>query len=101
MSALPYLTDDEIRAMAKPLTQPAAIARWLEREGFTVKAKPNGMPLIARAHFEAVLSGQTSQAPASNDSGPNSGPNVVAFLQKFSRGTSGGQKTKKQSARTA
>lgn len=69
----PYLTDAEILEIAAPLKQRAAIRRWFEDAGFTVKTRPNGMPLILRAEFD-----RQHQAPAA-DAARAVGPNVLAF----------------------
>ncbi len=53
----PYLTDDELRDICAPLTQPAAMIRALESMGLIVKTKPNGRPMVGRAHFEQVMNG--------------------------------------------
>ena len=57
----PFLTDAEIMDICRPLTQPAAMVRRLRDMGFFVKTRPNGWPLISRANFVDVLSGQTTQ----------------------------------------
>ena len=69
----PYLTDAEIFEIVDPLTQKASIRRWFEKAGFTVKARPNGMPLILRAEFA-----KQATTPA-NDAARGDGPNVLAF----------------------
>lgn len=33
----------------------SAQLRWLRREGFVVKTRADGMPLVARAHFESMM----------------------------------------------
>jgi len=81
----PHLTDAEIIDMVAPLKQPAAIVRWFRAQGFTVREKPNGMPLVSRAHFEAHLSGE--QAPSvTADATPANTPDVAAFLSRFNKG---------------
>jgi hypothetical protein len=98
----PYLSDAEILDVCKPLTQPAAMIRYLKDQGFHVKRRPNGWPLVSRANFEAVMMGQAQPAAAADNSG--SGPNVQALLDRFR--TTGapygdGQKTQKQPARAS
>lgn len=93
----PFLTDDEIRTIADPLKQPAAIVRWFAREGFVTKIKPNGLPLVARSHFEAALSGATQGAAAQEET-----PDVIAFLEHLKKGQrQHGKNQKKQPARAA
>ncbi|WP_261530597.1 DUF4224 domain-containing protein [Burkholderia multivorans] len=80
----PFLTDAELRRIAEPLRQPAAIMRWFKRAGFEVKKKPNGMPLVSRAHFEQVMCGR---AVASDIDGGTADclPDTAALLQRFTR----------------
>ncbi|HEF5787054.1 DUF4224 domain-containing protein [Burkholderia multivorans] len=80
----PFLTDVELRRIAEPLRQPAAIMRWFKRAGFEVKKKPNGMPLVSRAHFEQVMCGR---AVASDIDGGTAdcSPDTAALLQRFAR----------------
>lgn len=61
------LDDEEIDAICAGLVQNAAKVRYLRRMGLTVRQKPNGKPLVNRAHYDAVMlnSGKTS-AKASN-----------------------------------
>jgi hypothetical protein len=81
-STLPYLSDNELREIANPLRQPAAIVRWFKREGFEVRTKPNGMPLISRTNFDLVMSGHAVTATESSADAGNT-PNVAAFLSRF------------------
>lgn len=41
-----YLSDSEIREICRPLKQPAAQCRFLERLGFKVERRPDGTPLV-------------------------------------------------------
>lgn len=94
---LPFLTDQEILDMTAPLTQKAAIVRWFRREGFVVKIKPNGMPLVARSHFETALSGAQHIAPAQKAE-----PDVLALLEHLKKGSrKNGQNPEKQRPRTS
>jgi glutathione S-transferase len=69
MSLPPFLTDEEIERLTKPLTQGAARCRYLEREyKVLVRRDPNGQPIVGRAEFEAALMAQgRGAAPAAND----------------------------------
>ncbi len=61
------LDDSEIDAICAGLTQNAAKVRYLRRMGLTVRQKPNGKPLVNRAHYDAVmLGGSKSTAKSSN-----------------------------------
>ena len=48
------LTDTEVDAICAGLTQNAAKVRFLERLDLKVARKPNGRPLVNRAHYDAV-----------------------------------------------
>ncbi len=96
----PDIPDDELRRIAAPLTQPAAIRRWFVRQGFIVREKPNGMPLISRAHFEAHLSASAAPTAAPEETASNT-PDTAGFLARFDKGVGygpRGKKTHKQSA---
>lgn len=58
----PYLTDAEIADICRPLTQGAAQIRLLQRMGLIVKRRPDGTPLVGRAHYEAFMGGPAKQA---------------------------------------
>jgi hypothetical protein len=51
---LPALTDDEIALLCRPLKQPAAQCRFLERMGLRVRRRPDGTPLVLRADVEKL-----------------------------------------------
>ena len=91
MSAKPFLTDDEILEIVYPLTQPAAIMRWFKNNGFTeVKPRPNGLPLVARAYFDAVQVGKAAAANDPHHSGAATQPNVKAYLDRVAKGAKSG-----------
>lgn len=51
----PDLTDDEVDQICAGLKQNAAKVRYLkQRLKVRVDRKPNGRPLVSRAHYEAV-----------------------------------------------
>lgn len=82
----PYLSDEEIAEICRPLKTPAAQRRHLVRLGLLVKATPNGRPIVARAEFERVMTGAppaASAVAASDD--PATTPNVVG-LEQWARG---------------
>lgn len=64
------LSDDEIDQICDGLTQNAARVRYLRRMGLVVRQKPNGRPLVNRAHYDATMNGsaraeqRSSRAPA-------------------------------------
>lgn len=53
----PYLTDEEIEFMTRPLTQSAARVRFLRAKGFHVIVRPDGAPTISRSNYDRVTSG--------------------------------------------
>lgn len=50
----PDLTDAEVDSICAGLRQNAAKIRFLQRLRVVVMRKPNGRPLVNRAHYEAV-----------------------------------------------
>lgn len=85
MTTRPDLTDAEVDRICEGLRQNAAKARYLRELGLTVNTRPNGRPLVMRAHAEQVLAGQRP-APAANDTNnPRPAPNSAALIQLFSR----------------
>ena len=56
------LTDDEINQICEGLTQNAARVRYLQRMGLTVRTKPNGKPLVNRAHYDTAMNGTATYA---------------------------------------
>ena len=78
-SALPYLTNEEIKGITEPLTQPAAIVRWFRANGFSdCKVKPNGLPLIYRSEFYASPVAETTKENAAH-------PDVAGYLAKLAK----------------
>ena len=57
----PWLSDEEIADMCRPLEQPAAQSRFLKREGYVVSRRPNGRPFLMRAEVERVKVGRSFQ----------------------------------------
>ncbi|MCB4365441.1 DUF4224 domain-containing protein [Hydrogenophaga taeniospiralis] len=87
MTTRPDLTDAEVDDLCSGLRQNAAKARYLRELGLTVNTRPNGRPLVMRAHAEQVLAGQRP-APAANDTDtPRPTPNRAALIQLYSRRT--------------
>lgn len=63
----PDLSDAEIDHICAGLKQNAAKARYLRKLGLTVRRKPNGRPLVSRAHWEAVMSGMSGRQPGASN----------------------------------
>jgi hypothetical protein len=80
----PYLSDPEVDGICAGLTRPSAMVRYLRREGFAVKTKPNGRPLLARANFDAVMAGR-SAAETAADERRAAEPDAGALIDFFSR----------------
>jgi hypothetical protein len=59
------LGDNEIDDICAGLTQNAARVRFLRAMGLFVRQKPNGRPLVSRAHYIEVTS--NTKAAASNE----------------------------------
>ncbi|MGE5866559.1 MAG: hypothetical protein ACM32J_15890 [Rhizobacter sp.] len=51
------LEDWEIDRICAGYVQNAARVRFLRAQGLTVRQKPNGRPLVNRAHYDAVMNG--------------------------------------------
>lgn len=51
----PWLSQPEIDDLCEPLIQHAAQIRFIRQLGITVREKPNGAPLVMRAHFEEKM----------------------------------------------
>jgi hypothetical protein len=51
------LTDQEIEIICAGLVQNAAKIRYLRALGLTVHRKPNGRPLVCRAHYDSIMGG--------------------------------------------
>ena len=57
------LTAEELREITGKV-KPSAQVRVLRTLGFTVKLRPDGRPLMSRAHFEALMGGLPSSTKA-------------------------------------
>jgi hypothetical protein len=85
-----WLSDAEVLEMCYPLTQPAALCRYLEQEyGLTFKRKPNGRPLVLRSRVEAAMGPPAApSAPAAAPGAPEASerrrPNETAMLSLVS-----------------
>lgn len=84
----PWLSDAEIDDLCAGLTQNAARANHLRHLGLTVTTKPNGRPLVMRAHAERVLSGmpEAVEIGAKTTADPPK-PNRSALICAFTRKT--------------
>jgi hypothetical protein len=87
VNTTPWLSDAEIDDMCAGLTQDAARVRHLRQQGLTVTTKPNGRPLVMRAHAERVLSGmpqatEITGQPAKTTATPDRTALIVAFTRK-------------------
>lgn len=86
MSALPFLSDDEIAEICAPLVVPAYQVKYLTKLGLVVHRKPNGKPLVARGEVDRVLVGRRPDV-AQNE--PGSRPDRAALLQLINGGKRG------------
>ena len=82
----PWLSDPEIDDLCQGVGTNAAKVRHLQRMGLHVNRKPNGRPLVMRAHAEAVLAGmaqaQAQEANKDQRPKPNRDGLVLAFGRK-------------------
>jgi hypothetical protein len=67
----PWYSDQEIDDLCAGLNTNASKCRHLRKQGLTVTQKPNGRPLVIRAHAETVLAGvkkiqEPSEGPVQN-----------------------------------
>jgi hypothetical protein len=63
------LSDAEIDEICEGLVQPLAKVRYLTSLGLHVLRKPNGAPLVNRAHFDAITGNCAKSSPLTS-SGP-------------------------------
>lgn len=66
----PWYTDQEVDDICAGLVNNAAKVRYLRNQGLTVTTKPNGRPLVMRAHAESVLSGLKQIEASANSAAP-------------------------------
>jgi hypothetical protein len=85
----PWYTDQEIDDLCVGLINNAAKVRYLRAQGLTVNQKPNGRPLVMRAHAEAVLSGLkqilTEAVPVKQPNRPNPEALIAMFGGKHKK----------------
>jgi len=79
----PYLTDEEIAEICKPLQLAHARTRHLKRLGLVVKSKADGSPLVGRAEFVRVMMGGQVPSTTSAVDAPAAatGPNIIGLEQ--------------------
>lgn len=70
-AAGPDLTEAEVDRVCEGLTQNAAKVRYLRSLGLRVERRPNGRPLVGRAHFEAVMAGRAVETVGDDLQEPN------------------------------
>jgi hypothetical protein len=58
-----HLTAEELQQITGRIRYSAQL-RWLRANGFVYLRRADGMPLVARSHFEAMMSGLSNQKPA-------------------------------------
>lgn len=66
----PDLTQNEIASICHPLVQGAAQVRYLRSLGLKVDRRPDGKPLVNRAHYDAIRGGDRC-VTAAGDEEPN------------------------------
>lgn len=91
MSAVPFLTDDEIAQICQPLTRPSAQRRYLTAVlKLQVHEKPNGKPLVARSEFERVIGADRIERVTSS---PQNSPNIIGMMAHLESRKKNGTKT--------
>lgn len=86
MTTLPWFSDQEVDDLCTGLKTNAAKVRHLEALGLTVNRKPNGRPLLMRAHAELTLSGmKAAQVAIDNAAQPTRGPNRSGLVMQFKK----------------
>lgn len=85
MSAvIPFLTDDEVAMLCKPLTQPAAIRRFLTKLGVPFQIRPDGRPIVSRRQADDLFSSAPGGSTAMQK---ETEPNRAAMMARFSKRT--------------
>ncbi|MEO8806409.1 MAG: hypothetical protein ABI433_10015 [Burkholderiaceae bacterium] len=79
----PWLDDDEVAELCKPLIRPAARVKYLRQEGLHVTLKPNGHPIVMRSELERVF-GAARLAPSGSAHDGGAEPNVTG-LQEWAK----------------
>ena len=79
----PWYTDQEIDDLCEGLHSNAAKCRHLRAQGLTVTQKPNGRPLVMRAHAEAVLAGLKQVLEDAARPAAKNQPNKAALIALF------------------
>lgn len=83
MSAVtPFLTDDEVAMLCTPLTQPAAIRRFLTRLGVPFRIRPDGRPIVSRRQADDLFSSPPGGSTAAQK---ETEPNRAAIMARFSK----------------
>lgn len=77
----PWLAQSEIDDLCEPLKQHAAQLRFIRSLGITVREKPNGAPLVMRAHFEETMNPAGKKRPPAKFV-----PNSTGLRLAFSKG---------------
>lgn len=80
----PWYTDEEVNSICAGLVNNAAKVRYMQGMGLTVNRKPNGAPLVMRAHAEAVLSGLQQLQAAAAPKGKHV-PDLAAYRNSFGK----------------
>lgn len=75
----PFLHDDEMLEMCRPLVQPAAMCRYLTRLGVPHVRRPDGSPLVSREAVAGRLSGALHVGAKSGT------PDKAALLARFAK----------------
>jgi hypothetical protein len=58
-----FLTDAELADLCRPLKQPAAQIRYLQRLGVRVSRRPDGTPLVLKSDLSVVEHNRRENGP--------------------------------------
>lgn len=78
----PYLSDAEVAGMCSPLTQPAAVRRFLKSLGVPYLIRPDGRPIVARRAVDEALYGSKPSGTAGRPKGPDAAALAAVFKNK-------------------
>lgn len=80
MTTTPWLSQIEVDNLCEPLKQHAAQVRFIRSLGIAVRTKPNGAPLVMRAHLEGSM--DPAGKPRKRE---KTQPNFAALTLAYSR----------------
>lgn len=94
-TATPWLDDEEVAALCRPLVFASARVRYLRKVGLHVTLKPNGHPVVMRSELERVFGAArlAVDGPAHDSAGA---PNVAGLHDWAKRRKENGTQEKRR-----